>query len=390
MIDFNFNNDCSGCGGCYNICPVNAIRMLPDMEGFLIPVVDKAVCLNCGKCDTVCPHLNRKKIEGNNVEAVWLYASCDDEAKLKSSSGAACFELGKRMIANKGYVAGCVWDKNLVAIHEIGNTEDILTNTQGSKYVQSNTEDIYQRVLGQLKKESMVLFTGTPCQATAMHNVVLQSGSAKYRENLITVGVLCHGVASPKVWESYKKYTEKREGSPLVAVNFRDKSKEGYKKSYCNYEYADGHSIYLPTFLPSSKYIEATLVYNLAIRNNCTHCDCKGVNMGVDLVVGDWYAEYKGEGELGTNCIIAFTKRGKRFAEESLDGLRIFEYESIQKNNAFIAESVKASPNREKFFERIEDYDYWDKVEELYPPIYKYKKLLVRLGVFDSIKRLLG
>lgn len=392
MIDFEFNSFCSGCGACCNVCPINAITMVPNAEGFLLPKIDKNICINCGKCEAVCPHLNKEQVHPAkaDVKAVWLYASPDDEVKYRSSSGAACFEFGKTILKTGGFVAGCIWDKDLVARHAVGKTEDLLIKTQSSKYVQSDTGNVYKAVLELLKKGNTVLFTGTPCQATAMHNIVMNFGNKKFRKNLITVGVLCHGVASPMVWESFKKFAAKQEGSPLVKVNFRDKSKEGYKKSYCHYEYANGRSTYLPTFLPSSKYIEATLVYNLAIRNSCSHCDCKGINTGIDLIVGDWYAEYQGEGKLGTSCIIAFTEHGKTFAESTLVGLRVFNYESIVRDNSFIEKSINKSPNREKFFERIGDCNYWSHVEELYPPKYKYKKLLVKLGIFEFLKRIIG
>ena len=45
---------CSGCSACYNICPVNAIKMEEDIEGFKYPVIDKTLCTNCGLCEKVC------------------------------------------------------------------------------------------------------------------------------------------------------------------------------------------------------------------------------------------------------------------------------------------------------------------------------------------------
>ena len=37
-IDVITHNQCTGCGACYNKCPVNAIVMKPDAEGFFFPV----------------------------------------------------------------------------------------------------------------------------------------------------------------------------------------------------------------------------------------------------------------------------------------------------------------------------------------------------------------
>lgn len=43
-------DECSGCGECAEICPVDAIKMEEDL-----PVVDREWCIGCGVCATVCP-----------------------------------------------------------------------------------------------------------------------------------------------------------------------------------------------------------------------------------------------------------------------------------------------------------------------------------------------
>lgn len=392
MINFELNQYCTGCGACENICPVNAIEMVQNEEGFWMPTVDESGCINCGKCDKVCPHMTSvtRNEQCGKTEGVWLYASKNDEAKMKSSSGAACYELCKAMMNQNGYFSGCIWNDELVATHVVSNNEAILEKTQGSKYVQSIMSNNYEDIVELLKAGKKVIFTGTPCQATAVHNYVNHIENSKYRKYLITVAVICHGVASPIAWETYKKWVGEEQNSSLVKVNFRDKSKEGYKKSYCRYEYKNGTVTYLPTFLPSSKYIEATLVYNLAMRNSCANCESKGINTGIDIIVGDWYSQNQGEGKLGTSCIVAFTERGRKFAEESLENLRDFSYKQIVKENGFIEKSIMPASNRKIFFENIKDYRYWNKVEELYPRKYKYKKFLIKAGLYDLIKRIIG
>ncbi len=56
MDFFLFKNkeDCCGCTACYSICPVNAILMKSDEEGFLYPFVDEGKCIKCRKCLSVC------------------------------------------------------------------------------------------------------------------------------------------------------------------------------------------------------------------------------------------------------------------------------------------------------------------------------------------------
>ncbi len=47
-------NECCGCSACYAICPVEAITMEPDEEGFLYPVIDPLKCISCHQCVGVC------------------------------------------------------------------------------------------------------------------------------------------------------------------------------------------------------------------------------------------------------------------------------------------------------------------------------------------------
>ena len=267
-----------------------------------------------------------------------------------------------------------------------------LITTQGSKYVQSDMGDVLKDIVIALKKNNKIVFSGTPCQATAAHNLIVNSSASKYRENAIIVAVICHGVSSPLAWESFKTWDEAKHHSKLVSINFRDKSKEGYKKSYCRYEYESGEIVYLPTYLPSSKWMESTIVYNLAMRNACAHCDCKGIHNSIDLILGDWYSQYKGEGTLGTSCIIACTTRGKNYAESSLENLHNLEYSSVLKDNPLVEKSSFASPQRKQFFDRLlnGDNNFWDSIEKLYPPKYKYKKILVKIGLFGLIKKIIG
>ena len=48
-------NECCGCGACYAICPVKAIEMKEDEEGFLYPYINTEICIECFRCYVVCP-----------------------------------------------------------------------------------------------------------------------------------------------------------------------------------------------------------------------------------------------------------------------------------------------------------------------------------------------
>ena len=51
---FNNKQNCCGCGACYSICPVGAINMEEDEEGFFYPHVNHSVCIKCLQCLKVC------------------------------------------------------------------------------------------------------------------------------------------------------------------------------------------------------------------------------------------------------------------------------------------------------------------------------------------------
>lgn len=59
---FRNKAECCGCSACYSICPVGAISMQPDEEGFLYPQLDEKLCLHCYQCLKVCA-FKRDQIE---------------------------------------------------------------------------------------------------------------------------------------------------------------------------------------------------------------------------------------------------------------------------------------------------------------------------------------
>lgn len=58
-IDFVFDTkeNCCGCYACFSVCPVNAIEMKDDNEGFDYPVIIAEKCIGCLMCRKVCPFI---------------------------------------------------------------------------------------------------------------------------------------------------------------------------------------------------------------------------------------------------------------------------------------------------------------------------------------------
>lgn len=53
-ILYENKENCCGCTACFAICPVEAITMISDEEGFLYPKINKDICIKCYNCIKVC------------------------------------------------------------------------------------------------------------------------------------------------------------------------------------------------------------------------------------------------------------------------------------------------------------------------------------------------
>ena len=232
MIRIEDKAKCCGCGACAARCPKSCIRLVPDQEGFLYPEVDMTACVDCGRCEDVCPELNdsapRKPLRA-------LAAVCQDEAlRLQSSSGGIFSLLAEAVLARGGVVFGARFDEQWQVVIDHTETLEGLAAFRGSKYVQAKVGRAYADCAAFLKAGREVLFTGTPCQIAGLKGLL----GCDY-PNLTLVDVACVGVPSPGVWADYLRCESLAAlpGAPAEAalaalreVRFRDKSK-GWKDS---------------------------------------------------------------------------------------------------------------------------------------------------------------
>ena len=209
-------DECVGCGACENVCPVKAISMQENEEGFLYPVVDSDLCVSCNKCNHVCPvQKNEKKAVVSKAYAAWN----KDDAILRGSSSGGVFSILAQYVLRKGgVVCGAAFDEGNVVKHILVENAADLEKLRGSKYVQSEIGHIFVQIKDLLKSGRQVLFSGTPCQVAGLNSYL-----EKDFDNLLTVDVACHGVPSPKVWQKYIFEL----GKDVSQFNFRDKRAVG-------------------------------------------------------------------------------------------------------------------------------------------------------------------
>jgi ferredoxin len=95
--------------------------MREDDERFLYPEIDTQKCIQCGKCEQICPAIHR----GYKPVPLAVYASknTDELIRKKSSSGGIFTLLTEQIILGGGVVFGARFDDTWDVIH--GYTETI-------------------------------------------------------------------------------------------------------------------------------------------------------------------------------------------------------------------------------------------------------------------------
>lgn len=382
MINFDLNKKCYGCSACKNACPKNAITMVENEDGFLIPKIDKTKCINCGICEKVCPRvLKPKKIHDKPSKCMFIYKKSSDLSLKKSTSSGIAYELSKYIINNGGYVCGCIWD-NMVAKHIITNDLNTLEKIKGTKYVQSDIQNVYKDIEKYLKQDKKIIFFGMACQIEGLKKFL-----KKEYQNIFYIQIICHSVSSPKVLEKYKKYIEDKYEKKLININFRTKGRGGWLTPNSTYYFEDGTNIKLVT---DPYYVG--FGRGLYDRNSCSSCEMKNNFDIADIIIGDaWGIDAKSfikSRNKGASSIIINSPKGEKLFK-SVEPLFITKNVSLQdvvKENPAIIKTYKSNKNRNAFIKKILESDDFP-TKQILGKRHKTKEILYKLGILSLVKK---
>lgn len=354
--------DCCGCTACVSICTHDAISMHPDKEGFLYPVVNTDICVSCGLCESVCPVLNRNKVENSPNQIAYKALRIKDKNLLKkSSSGGAFIVVATYVINNGGVVCGAKYSDDAVVVHDFSETIEGLRVFMGSKYSQSDIRGIYKKIKDYLRTGRLVLFTGTPCQ---VHG--LQLYLRKQYENLITLDLVCHAVPSPKIFKEYIDFCSKKLGGKVNSIDMRYKLPYGWSHKFVyRFNLENGKHIVDPTdFVNWGRLFFSKLID----RPSCHECKYTNYNRCGDLTIADFWDDNNLRPDIrsvdGTSLCLVNTEKGLKILNEIHDF--IVEWDITKEESFQPCLDVPTSKNirRDIFWE-----DYYKKGFE-----YVYKK----------------
>lgn len=284
MIDSS-NKKCTACGACVQKCPKGCIELKSDFNGFLYPTINATRCVECGLCGKVCPI--EDTYNGEKEPLAYACASLSDTRLLQSTSGGVFGELATYILDRGGVVYGCAYTGHLKATHIRVDCIDSLSVLFGSKYVQSNTCDTFKECELDLKNGREVLYSGTPCQIAGLKKFLQKEYS-----NLITIDLVCHGVASQDYFDKFISYLESAEEAKCTSYNFRSKKNAGWSVAgVANFIKADGTAYEKKQYYFTNYYYFYYLSGSI-YRESCYSCKYSNLSREGDFTLGDfWGAE---------------------------------------------------------------------------------------------------
>lgn len=311
MILFDKEEKCCGCAACLNICPRNAIKMITNNDGFIVPEIDVNLCVECSACKRVCDFQNNK-VKQQMPEAAYVAINKNKELLRNSASGGVFGAVAEMVLARGGKVFGCT-SSNMNIHHVAISKKELLVKLQGSKYVQSDIDMCYREVKKELLNDQWVLFTGTPCQVAG-----LKSYLGKAFDKLITIDLICHGTPSKAFFNSYIQYLEDKLNVKVQEFKFRDKS-QGWKH-LGRLKYIKKGQIQERVIYPQTSYYFDYFLRGDVNRESCYVCKYACNERVGDLTIGDYWGIGKVHPEIkikeGVSLLLVNNKKGRGVVED--------------------------------------------------------------------------
>ena len=345
---------CSGCRACSQSCGVKAISFHEDSEGFMQPVVDETLCVECGKCLQACPV---------NTVTVFDYPKTGYAAKAKDledlrkgSSGGLFYAMAKIIIQAGGVVCGCGNDENLMPKHYVATTLEEAKKMRGSKYVQSDMNDIFTQVKYYLKNGVKVLFTGVPCQVAGLRNYL-----GKDYPNLYCIDIICHGVPSGKLYSSYLQWLEKKWGGKVTKIEFRSKKRHEWSLTLNVHTKKDNCGEKEHLMIGSLDPFYHNFLQGNTYRESCYTCPYSQEKRVGDVTIGDFWGVENTHPELfdihGLSCALVNSNRGHELWNMISQEIEFEEVKpsDIINYNGNLREPTKRSGVRDKIYKIVEE-----------------------------------
>lgn len=360
-------HECTGCGACFNVCPISCIEMRPDSDGFLSPFIDVQLCTKCQRCHKACPILFQPSIVRGDPPDVYACWNLDDEVRMESSSGGMFSVFADYILENNGVVYGASLDDQQNLKHAGISLKSELGGARKSKYFQSDIAATFREAKEHLESGRLVLFTGTPCQIAGLYGFL---GENSYL-NLITADIICHGVPSPMVFKKYQRHLEVRYRSPIRDISLRDKT-NGWLAPDTLIHFGNGKQ-YRKSYIAEDPYARAFLA-NICLRESCHCCHYTSTRRFGDITLADFWGigreePFDYDTDKGVSLVLLNTGTGRMIFDKNKHRFFSTKRELVEaiNGNIHLQSPSKMHPDREAFLRDLHSIDFAALVDKYVP-----------------------
>lgn len=348
---------CCGCTACASICPVSAISMKPNTEGFLYPHINHERCVSCGRCELVCPIL-QPPVMAKQYMAAAVAQSTDDQVLQECTSGGFIDAVNQHITEERnGYAVGVAFDERFLPVHKITHSYEEAKAFRNSKYAQSSLDGVFPQVKDLLDQGADVVFTGTPCQVAG-----LKAFLDREYGNLITIDLVCRSVPSPTLWRSYLDWQEEKHGHKIEKAACRRKT-FGYHSGALEIVFENGKRY---TGSNRVDYYMKCFHKDVCSRWSCYECAFKTEHRCSDFTVFDCWrpeavsCENMVDNDRGYSNVIVHTTKGLDVLHV-LKNIRIVQAvpeKMFQFTGGMESRSIDKTPVRECFYTSLAEHGF--------------------------------
>lgn len=315
IADKSAFRDCTSCSMCAAVCPVDAISIHLDEDGFYRPSISEK-CIDCGLCTKVCYKFDEKirMTDDDGLSRYDLYgASAKDNELLRTTTSGGVADVLAKYLISQGYACiGVIYDaeKNIAkssVAHEVGETDAF----KGSKYIQSYTAEAFKQLVEDFKKNHDTKYAvfGLPCHIYAINRYLTLKGA---RDRCILIDLFCHGCPSLNVWDKYvKSILNKTDGERVNEAIFRSKIK-GWGSGFYVVVVVVVDGVPTPVVGRATNDPFFELFFsNMVLNGSCADCWLRSTLEYTDIRLGDFWGKTYLNNTTGVSAVSIATAKGK-------------------------------------------------------------------------------
>lgn len=303
---------CTACGSCIQICPVHCISYYKNSHETKMAIKDPTKCTSCHLCESACPqNMIRRGSKPLRCYAAW---SCAENERLTSASGGIATEIYNHFASIGGYYAGVSIDSDYTTTYKLNNYPTYMGEFKNSKYVYSDTVDVFKKIAKTLGMGKEVAFIGLPCQVAGLEQYLEVKRINCSR--LFLVDIVCHGTAPDEFLKEHITSIEEKKKRKAKQVLFRDPDEGTHTFTF---SLKDDKGTFYKKKVHRTDTYQVGYHNGIIYRDNCYQCRYACCERYGDLTISD----FSGLGKIqpfemshrNVSCVLVNTEKGQEIID---------------------------------------------------------------------------